>query len=121
MPTFSELYSTRLTQELGTDDASRLFTTARRKAAINAGLLQFADLTECTLRQSTVAATQSFSLQTAAHSSGPWVTEGSTSVPGTATVTGAAVLRLVGPYAFVRPYINSASTGNYTFRLIAAR
>ena len=51
---FSDLWSSRLTLELGTDDVSRLFTTARRKKAINNGLLQFADLTECLQRQSTV-------------------------------------------------------------------
>lgn len=54
MPQFSNLYSSRLTMELGTDDSTRLFTTGRRKNAINAGLLQFADLTECLLRESTV-------------------------------------------------------------------
>lgn len=53
MPTFSDLYSSRLIQELGTDE-TRLFTTARKKNAINAGLLQFVDLTECLLRQSTL-------------------------------------------------------------------
>lgn len=51
---FSDLYSSRLTMELGTDDATRLFTTARRKAAINFGILQFTDLTECLLNESTV-------------------------------------------------------------------
>ena len=67
---------------------------------------------------STIASTQSFAFQTAAHSSGPWVTELSTSVPATGAVTGAAVLRLTGPYGYVRPYLNSASTGDYSFRLI---
>lgn len=54
MPTFSHLYSSALTQELGTSDSTRLFTTGRRQDAINLGLLQFADLTECFLRQSTI-------------------------------------------------------------------
>ena len=67
---------------------------------------------------STIASTQSFSVQTAAHSSGPWVSEGSTSIPATGSVTGAAVLRVTGPYGWVRPYLNSASTGDYSFRLI---
>ncbi len=53
MPQFSKLYSSKLDQELGTDDRI-LFTAARRKSAINLGLLQFADLTECLTRQSTV-------------------------------------------------------------------
>lgn len=46
-PTFSNLYSSRLDRELGTDDQTLLFTTARRKSAINEGLNEFADLTEC--------------------------------------------------------------------------
>lgn len=54
MPTFSHLWSSGLTQELGTDDSTTLFTDARRKQAINNGALVFADLTECSLRQSTV-------------------------------------------------------------------
>jgi len=51
--TFSHLYSSALDQELGNDDSTRLFTTARRKRAINAAHLQFADLTECAIRWST--------------------------------------------------------------------
>ena len=57
MTVFSSLYSARLDRELGTDDASILFTTARRKAAINEGQDQFADLTECLLRRSTLTMT----------------------------------------------------------------
>ena len=70
---------------------------------------------------STVASTQSFSLQTAANSSGPWVTEGSTSLAASATVAAAAVLRLTGPYGWVRPYVNNNSTGQMNFRLIGVR
>src|SRR3990167_8791996 len=55
MATFSHLYSAALDYELATDDSTRLFTTARRKQAINEGIEQFADLTECFLRQSTVS------------------------------------------------------------------
>ena len=51
---FSHLYSSALDQELGTDDSTRLFTTARRQRAINQAQLQFCDLTECSLRQSTI-------------------------------------------------------------------
>ena len=47
MTLFSSLYSARLDRELGTDDSTVLFTTARRKAAINEGQAEFADLTEC--------------------------------------------------------------------------
>lgn len=54
MATFSHLYSSGLDRELGTDDSTRLFTTARRRSAINEAMLAFGDLTECALRQSTV-------------------------------------------------------------------
>lgn len=57
MTAFSSLYGSRLDRELGTDDAAVLFTTARRKAAINEGVEQFADLTECLLRRSTLTIT----------------------------------------------------------------
>ena len=52
--TFAHLYSSALTQELGTADSTRLFTDARRKLGINNGVLAFTDLTECYIRQSTV-------------------------------------------------------------------
>lgn len=55
MANFKHLYSSALDYELGTDDSTRLFTDARRKASINEGVEQFADLTECFLRQSTMA------------------------------------------------------------------
>lgn len=48
---FVSLYTDRLDEELGTDDSTRLFTTRRRKFAINEGVRQFADLTECYTRQ----------------------------------------------------------------------
>lgn len=51
---FSHLYSSALDQELGTDDSTRLFTEARRQRAINQAQLQFCDLTECAIRQSTI-------------------------------------------------------------------
>ena len=52
---FSELYSSALDHALGTDDSTRLFTTGRRKRAINRGLQEFCDLTGCALRQSTIS------------------------------------------------------------------
>lgn len=52
---FSHLYSSALDQELGTDDSTRLFLTARRQRAINEAQRQFCDLTECAIRQSTVS------------------------------------------------------------------
>ena len=51
---FSELYSSALDHELGTDDSTRLFLTARRQRAINRGHFEFCDLTECAIRQSTI-------------------------------------------------------------------
>jgi len=54
MPQFSHLYSSGLDYELGSADSTRLFTTARRQNSINEGLQEFADLTECFTRQSTV-------------------------------------------------------------------
>lgn len=61
MAEFSHLYSSALTLELGTADSTKLFTDARRKAAINNGLLAFADLTECLQRQSTFACSNAIS------------------------------------------------------------
>lgn len=55
MPTFLDLYATRLDYELGTNDSNVLFTTARRKNSLNEGLREFADLTECWVRESTIA------------------------------------------------------------------
>lgn len=54
MATFGDLYQDALDTELGSNDSAVLFTTVRRKHAINEGYRQFADLTECLTRQSTV-------------------------------------------------------------------
>jgi len=54
MTQFSSLWNRLLTQELGTDDSTQLFTDARRQAGINDGLFEFADLTECFVRVSSV-------------------------------------------------------------------
>lgn len=68
------------------------------------------------VQYSTIATTQSVSFQTAQQSSGPWFTEAST---GLSTASGGQVaLRVTGPYLWMRPYIHTASTGTYTFRLI---
>jgi hypothetical protein len=53
MTQFSSLWQRLLTQELGTDDSTQLFTDARRQAGINDGIAEFADLTECFIRVST--------------------------------------------------------------------
>ena len=50
MPQFSELYSTLLDRELGSLDTN-LFTTARRKAAVNEAQQEFVRLTNCLVRQ----------------------------------------------------------------------
>lgn len=55
MATFLGLYEDALHTELGTNDTAVLFTGARRKHAINEGYRQFADLTECFTKQSTLA------------------------------------------------------------------
>ena len=55
MPTFVDLYATRLDYELGTNDSNVLFTTARRKNSLNEGLREFADITECWIREATIA------------------------------------------------------------------
>lgn len=52
MTQFSSLWQRLLTQELGTDDSTQLFTDARRQAGINDGIAEFADLTECFVRVS---------------------------------------------------------------------
>jgi len=53
---FSSLYGAKLDREVGTDDTV-LFTTARRKQAINDGQAEFARLTECCQRRVTVTMT----------------------------------------------------------------
>lgn len=57
MTQFSSLYGSYLDEELATDDTAVLFTTARRKSAINKGLNEFARVTKCVRRQSTVTIT----------------------------------------------------------------
>lgn len=55
MTQFSSLVAELLTRELGTDDSTELFTSGRRESAILEAEEQFADLTECLIRQSTIA------------------------------------------------------------------
>ena len=61
MPVFSSLYTSYLTTELGTDDSTTLFTTARRKQAVKDGIAQFADLTECCVRRADIVVTSTAS------------------------------------------------------------
>jgi hypothetical protein len=55
MPNFELLTGNWLDQELGTQDSTVLFTSTRRAQAVNDGVSEFAELTECLLRVSTVA------------------------------------------------------------------
>lgn len=54
MTQFSSLWTRLLTQELGNEDSTLLFTDTRRQAGINDGIAEFADLTECFIRVSSV-------------------------------------------------------------------
>ena len=54
MATFATLYGTLLDYELGASDSAVLFKTAKRQAAVNEGLRQFSDLTECWVKTSTI-------------------------------------------------------------------
>ncbi len=53
--TFVDLYGTELDRELGSADRTQLFTTARRKAAVNAAQLEWVKRTECLQKQTTVS------------------------------------------------------------------
>ena len=67
---------------------------------------------------STIATTQSFSLQSAKGSTGPWVNEASTSISTTVGST-RNLLRVTGPLGpYVRPYLHTASTGAYNLEFI---
>jgi hypothetical protein len=58
MATFLQLYTDALDGELGTSDSNVLFTTARRKHQVNEGYRQFAALTECFVKQSSITSSQ---------------------------------------------------------------
>lgn len=69
MPTFEYLTGSALDQELRSADSTTLFTTARRNQAVNDGAAEFAELTECLLRLSTVTCscnTQEYNLLSSA-------------------------------------------------------
>jgi hypothetical protein len=52
--TFGDLTTTLLDLELNSSDSNTLYTSTRRAVAINAGVAEFAELTECYIRRSTV-------------------------------------------------------------------
>lgn len=54
---FSTLYGSELDRELGTSDTTQRFTTARRKAAINAAQLEWVERTSCTTIQKALTLT----------------------------------------------------------------
>lgn len=67
---------------------------------------------------STLATTQSISIQTAQASSGPWFIEASTALAA-GNVSTAFSMHITGPMGpFVRPYLHSPATGFYNFLLI---
>ena len=68
---------------------------------------------------STLATTSSYRFETAQDSTGPWFTEASTSL-STGAVQQAAV-RITGPFRWMRPFLQTASTGTLRFRLISVR
>lgn len=68
---------------------------------------------------STITDTQSYRFETAQDSTGPWYSEASTSLSTVAIQQ--AALRVTGPYRWMRPYLQSPSSGTYRFRLIAVR
>jgi hypothetical protein len=73
MATFGTLYQDALDYELGNNDSSVLFLTAKRKAAINEGYRQFSDLTECWTKESTFSCS---------HAIGEYNLHSSVNVPG---------------------------------------
>lgn len=54
MPIFEDLYGPRLNLELKSSDSNTLFLSTRRQQAINDAQEEFADLTECLIRQSSI-------------------------------------------------------------------
>jgi hypothetical protein len=86
---FSTLYGIELDRELGTADRDQRFTTARRKAAINAGQLEFVKRTECLQRQASVTlvdATQEVDLEASVTDFG-WIAKQGISIAITSGTT----------------------------------
>jgi hypothetical protein len=51
---FDEMYGERLNLELNSSDSNTLYTSTRRQQAVNDGVKEFAALTKCWVRRSTV-------------------------------------------------------------------
>jgi hypothetical protein len=65
--TFLELYGEELTEALSSSDTSLIFTTARRKSAINRGQRWFAEQTSCLVRTASITlvdSTDEYDLET---------------------------------------------------------
>jgi Zn-dependent M28 family amino/carboxypeptidase len=70
------------------------------------------------INHSTLASTQSCSLQSAIESTGPWFVEGSTQIAAANASTGFK-LAAQGPTGnWIRVYLHSNSTGDYDFQLV---
>lgn len=66
---------------------------------------------------STLATTNTYALQSAQQSTGPWFDEGSTAI--STAISTALALRVTGPIGpFVRPQLKTISTGQYNLMLM---
>ena len=75
----------------------------------------------CYIAHSTIITTNSFSLQTAIDSTGPWFIEGSTqlSTGAAAAASTAFRLQITGPVApWIRGYLHTSATGTYNVLVI---
>jgi hypothetical protein len=101
-------------------EINHAWTSTGSSGGLEPVYLDFPPMTSVLMIQmSTIATTQSISFQTAQSSGGPWVNEATASVSTTAS--SANNIRVTGPYTWMRPYIHTASTGTYAFRLLGTR
>lgn len=101
-------------------EVNKVWTSSGSTAALDPVQLQFAAANSALyVQNSTIGTTNSVQFQTAQESTGPWFTETSTGLNGDANVKGQTVLRLTGPYLWMRPQLKTISTGTYILRLIA--
>lgn len=71
----------------------------------------------CYVNHSTLASSNTFEVQTAIESSGPWFSEGSTAISTAASTT--FRLQITGPVApFIRARLQNASTGQFNVLFI---